>query len=101
MSLKNISQAHVFFFKYATKGRVLFRLANVKYTEYLKTNLQINQIAEVARKRKLVDQVLGEMKEKRNALHDSISGLLAEADVLERREEEKHDWLDLSKANAF
>ena len=36
-----------------------------------------------------MDQDLGEMKEKRDALQDSISGLLADADVLGIRAEEK------------
>ena len=81
--------------------KVLFRLASGKYKDYLKNNVQVDQAEEVARKRKLVDQDLGDLKDKRNALQEAIDGLLEEADVLGKRAEEKHEWLDLSKANAF
>ena len=67
----------------------------------MKKNVQSKEATEAAKKRKLVDQDLLDLQEKRNALQESIDGLVKEADILAKRAEEKHDWLDLSKANAF
>ena len=96
MSFKNISEARV---SYLIVKNFIY--ACIPKASRVPEDKCIDQPSCWSRKRKLVDQDLGEMIEKRNALQDSIGGLLAEADVLGRRAEEKHDWLDLSKANAF
>ena len=54
---------------------------------------------EVAKTWELVDQDFLYLRKKHNDLQENIDCQLKDAHMLEKSAEEKHDWLDLSKAD--